>query len=96
MKFDVENLAELAELAELINTLKDSKEVEDILQAVRASAEKICPLVEESSAFCTRLDLKAIKAMRDYGLSMDQAVAVICSRHSGQGALGNVAGKVLS
>ena len=90
------DLKELAELAGVINALKDSKEVEEILEAVKASAEKLRPLVEQASAFRTKLDLNAIEAMTNNGLSMDQAVAVICARHSGQSFLGNAANKAIS
>ena len=90
------DLKEWAELAVVINALKDSKEIEEILSAIQASAEKISPLLEQASAFRTRLDLNAIETMTKYGLSMDQAVAVLCSRHNGQGSLGNVTSKAIS
>lgn len=96
MELDLNDLKELAELAGVINALKDSKEVEEILEAVKASAEKLRPLVEQASAFSTELDLKAFDAMTTHGLTTDQAVAVICSRHGSQGVLGSVAGKALS
>ena len=90
------DLKELAELAGVINALKDSKEVDEILAGMQASAEKLRPLLEQASAFRTELDLKAIETMTNNGLSIELAVAVICARHNGQGMLGGVAGKALS
>ena len=90
------DLKEWAELAGVINALKDSQEVESIISAIQASAVKISPLLEQASAFRTTLDLNAIETMTKYGLSMDQAVAVLCARHSGQGVLGNAASKAIS
>lgn len=90
------DLKELAEMAGVINALKDCKEVDEILEAVQASAGKIRPLIEQACAFRTELDLQAIETMMQKGLSMDHAVALICSRHNGQGDFGRMAGKALS
>lgn len=90
------DLKELAELAGMINALKNSKEVEEILIAVQTAAYRIKPIIEQASAFRTELDLQAIGRMTKWGLSNDQAVAVICARHNGQGMFGSVAGKALA
>lgn len=96
MQLDLKDLKELAEMAGVINAMKDSKEVEEILIAVQTAAFRIKPIVEQASAFRTELDLKAINRMISFGLSKDQAVAVICARHNGQGDFGRMAGKALS